>query len=180
MVLALPPIAVPLMRWWARFMVHSCMYPGRCFTCFVRYPFGSFAFPRKCVPRCLAFPLPAIPLMSSYQCVPRWFALPPIAVPLMRWWARFMVLALPLPAIPLMSAVHSSCFAAHCSAVDEFLSMCAALPCFSVPCNSVDEMMSAVHGSFLYVPWEVLHMFCSLSFRFFAYYRKYNISFAMK
>ena len=45
--------------------------------------------------------------------------------------------------------------------------MCAALPCFSVPCNSVDEMMSAVHGSFLYVPWEVLHMFCSLSFRFF-------------
>ena len=116
----------------------------------------------------LALPFPAMPLMSSYQCVPRWFALPPIAV-------------------PLMSAVHGSCFsapcnsvdefvsmcaalpciAAHCSAVDEFLSMCAALPCFSVPCNSVDEMMSAVHGSFLYVPWEVLHMFCSLSFRFF-------------
>ena len=72
-----------------------------------------------------------------------------------------MVLAFPFPAMPLMSAVHSSCFVAPCNSVDEFVSMCAALPCFPVPCNAVDELMSAVYGSCIAAHCNAVNEFMS-------------------
>ena len=73
-----------------------------------------------------------------------------------------MVLAFPFPAMPLMSAVHSSCFVAPCNSVDEFVSMCAALPCFAAHCSAVDEMMSAVYGSCFSVPCNAVDEFVSM------------------